>query len=93
MFGSKCYIKVPDENRSKLDNKARECRLISFEGDSIYMVVNPSRKKLRSCNVIFTKDQSNQNAKEGSPIEFPSQVTETSDEKDTHTEDQEDTSR
>jgi len=93
MFGSKCYIKVPDENRSKLDDKARECRLISFKGDSIYMVVDPSRKKLRWHNVIFTEDQSNQNDKEGSPIEFPSQVTENSNEKDTHMEDQEDMSR
>ena len=93
MFGSKCYIKIPDENRSKLDDKVRECRLIGFEGDSIYMVVDPSRKKLQSHNVIFTKDQSNRSDKEGSPIEFPSQVTETSDEKDTHMEDQEDMSR
>src|SRR5882724_12961897 len=69
MFGSKCYIKVPDKNRSKLDDKARECRLISFKGDSIYMVVDPSRKKLRWHNVIFTEDQSNQNDKEGSPME------------------------
>jgi len=45
------------------------------------------------CNVIFTKDQSNWNDKEGSPIELPSQVTETSDEKDTHMEDQEDMAR
>ena len=42
---------------------------------------------------MFTEDQSNRNDKEESPIEFPSQVTETSNEKDTHTEDQEDTSR
>jgi len=93
VFGSKCYIKIPDENRSKLEDKARECRLIGFEGDSIYVVVDPSQKKLRSRNVIFTEDQSNRNNKEGSPIEFPSQTTETSDEKDTHVENQEDMSR
>src|SRR5882724_9234832 len=93
MFGSKCYIKIPDENRSKLDDKARECRLIGFEDDSIYVVVDPSRKKLRSHNVIFTEDQSNRNDKEGSPIEFPIQTTETSNEKDTHAENQEDMSR
>src|SRR5882724_7244446 len=93
MFGSKCYIKIPDKNRSKLEDKARECRLIGFEGDSIYVVVDPSQKKLRSRNVIFTEDQSNRNNKEGSPIEFPSQTTETSDEKDTHVENQEDMSR
>src|SRR5882724_6186050 len=52
IFGSKCFIKVPDESRSKLDDKAKECRLIGYEGDSIYIVVDPNRKKLRR-NVIF----------------------------------------
>src|SRR5882672_9602452 len=33
VFGSKCFIKIPDETRSKLDDKAKECRLIRFEGD------------------------------------------------------------
>ena len=39
---SKCYIKIPDETQSKLDDKAKECRLIGFEGDSIYIVVDPT---------------------------------------------------
>ena len=33
----------------------RSCRLIGFEGDSIYVVVDKERKKLRSCNVIFSE--------------------------------------
>jgi len=40
----------PDQ---KLDNKAKECRLIGYEGDSIYVVVDASKKKLHSRNVIF----------------------------------------
>src|SRR5882724_899492 len=47
VFGSKCFIKVPDETRTKLDDKALECRLIGFEGDSIYVVVDSNMKKLR----------------------------------------------
>src|SRR5882724_6895954 len=42
VFGSKCFIKVPDESRTKLDNKAKECLLIGYEGDSIYVVVDMS---------------------------------------------------
>jgi len=31
IFGSKCFIKVPDESWTKLDDKAKECRLIGYE--------------------------------------------------------------
>jgi len=75
VFGSKCYIKVPNKTQSKLDDKARECRLIRFEGDSIYVVVDLAQKKLQSCNVIFMEDQSNWNNAAESPIEFLSQTT------------------
>src|SRR5882672_5406239 len=64
VFGSKCFIKVPDENRSKLDDKASECRLIGFEGDSIYLVVNSNRKRMRSRNVIFMEGTANRSSNE-----------------------------
>jgi len=64
VFGSKCFIKVPEETRTKLDDKALECRLIGFEGDSIYMVVNSNKKKLQSCNVIFVESIANRQAKD-----------------------------
>jgi len=48
IFGSKCFIKVPDETRSKLDDKAKECWLISFEGNLIYIVMDMDRKRLRT---------------------------------------------
>ena len=59
VFGTKCFIKVPDELRAKFDDKARECHLIGFEGESIYIVVDADRKKLRSCNVIFMEGNGN----------------------------------
>ncbi len=40
VFGSKCFIKIPDETRSKFDNKVKECCLIGFEGDSLYVIVD-----------------------------------------------------
>jgi len=46
VFRLKCFIKVPDETWSKLDDKAKECQLIGYKGDSIYMVVDMSQKKL-----------------------------------------------
>ena len=42
-----------DETQSKLDDKSKECKFIGYEGDSIYVVVDASKKKLCSCNVIF----------------------------------------
>jgi len=35
MFGLKCFIKVPDKTQSKLDDKAKECHFMGFEGESI----------------------------------------------------------
>src|SRR5882724_8824589 len=93
VFGSKCYIKIPDETRSKLDDKARECRLIGFESNSIYIVFDQTWKKLRSSDVIFIEDQSNQRDKTDSPLEFSSQAAEVTNEKDTHIENEEDTNR
>ena len=59
IFGTKCFIKVPDEHRAKFDDKARECHLIGFEGESIYIVVDADRKKLRCHNIIFVEGNGN----------------------------------
>ena len=53
LFSSKCFVKVPDETHSKLDDKAKEYCLIRYEGDSIYMVMDVRKKKLCSHNVIL----------------------------------------
>src|SRR5882724_6673732 len=59
VFGSKCFIKIPDNTRSKPDDKALECRLLGYEGDSIYVVVDLDKKKLWSQNVIFLEGRAN----------------------------------
>jgi len=74
VFGSKCFIKVLDEIRTKLNDKAKECCLIGYEGDSIYVVVDAEKKKLWSHNVIFLEGNAHhQNNKEPSVLEFPNQ--------------------
>src|SRR5882724_1144117 len=64
VFGSKCFIKIPDETRSKLDDKALECRLIGYKGDSIYVVVDSDKKRLQSRNVIFMEGRANRRNKD-----------------------------
>jgi len=72
VFRYKCFIKVPDEKQSKLDDKALECHLIGFEGDSIYVVVDSDKKKLRSHNVIFMEGKANRCGKnDPTAIAFP----------------------
>jgi len=72
VFGSKCFIKIPDETHSKLDDKALECRLLGYEGDSIYMVVDSDKKKLWSQNVIFLEGRANRvNKDEPVSVVFP----------------------
>ena len=67
VFGSKCFIKVPDKMRSMLDDKERECRLIGLEGKSIYIVVDAEKRKLRSQNIIFVEGTSNRHNKNRPP--------------------------
>ena len=72
VFGSKCFIKIPNEIRMKLDDKMKECRLISFKGDSIYVVADQERKKQKSHNVIFIEGTGHRN-NEGKTVEFSNQ--------------------
>jgi len=71
-----CFIKIPDETRSKLDDKAKECQLIRFKGDSIYIVINLDQKKLGLRNVIFIESQTSWNEAVEPPIEFLRQTAE-----------------
>ena len=74
VFGSKCFIKVLDETRTKLDDKAKECRLLGYEGDSIYIVIDADQKKQRSHNVIFVEGIAHCRIKDApSTLEFPKQ--------------------
>jgi len=56
-----------------------------YEGDSIYVIIDMNWKKLGSWNVIFMENQTMRNDSTESPIEFPSQIMETSDNNDIHT--------
>src|SRR5882724_2631495 len=79
VFSSKCFIKVPDETQSKLDDKAKECQLIRYEGDSIYVVVDADKKRLCSCNVIFREGTATRsNSTRSTPMEFQNQEVKTS---------------
>src|SRR5882672_2729442 len=86
IFGSKCFIKVPNETRSKLDDKAKECRLIRYEGDSIYVVVDADKKRLHSHNVIFIEGTAtHSDSTRSTPMEFQTLEVETSEENDIDT--------
>jgi len=78
---------VPDETRSKLDDKAKECRLIGYKGDSIYVVVDADKKRLCSHNMIFIEGTATRsNSTRSIPMEFQNQEVETSEDNniDTH---------
>ena len=62
-----------------MDDKAKECRLIRFEGDSIYVVVDSDQKKLRLRNMIFVESQTSWNEAVEPPIEFLGQTAEATD--------------
>ena len=92
MFGLKCFIKVPDKTQSKLDDKAKECHFMGFEGESIQVVMDADRKKLCSHNVIFMEGQVSHSDGTGPmTMEFQSQDTEAAkdDYKGTHSADDE----
>jgi len=77
VFRSRCFIKILDETQSKFDDKVKECHLIKFEGDSLYVVVDAGKKKLCSHNVIFIEGPSKRgDSDEPSVIEFLKQVLE-----------------
>ena len=67
----------------KLDNKAKECQLIWFEGDSIYVVVDQERKRQRSRNVIFIEGAGHRSNERGT-LEFPGQEEQKEDDNQAH---------
>ena len=58
VFGSKAFVHVPKDERSKLDAKTRECIFIGYGHDEFdYRFYDPIKKKLvRSRDAIFVKD-------------------------------------
>ena len=59
VFGCKCFVHVPKDERSKLDAKTRQCIFIGYGQDEFgYRCYDPIEKKLvRSRDVVFVEDQ------------------------------------
>ncbi|KAK8921663.1 hypothetical protein KSP39_PZI019972 [Platanthera zijinensis] len=75
VFGCKVHVHVPKEERSKLDEKSRECILMGFPHEEFgYRLWDPVNKKMiRSRDVIFVEDQvvCEPNAAESQVPQFP----------------------
>jgi hypothetical protein len=59
VFGCRAFVHVPKDERSKLDNKTKQCIFLGFEDDGFgYRLWDPEEKKIiRSRDVIFFEDQ------------------------------------
>ena len=59
MFGCKAFVHIPQDERSKLDAKTRQCILLGYGLDEFgYKLFDPIAKKVvRSRDVVFVEDQ------------------------------------
>ena len=59
VFGCKCFVHIPKDERSKLDAKSKQCIFIGYGQDDFgYRCYDPVGKKLiRSRDVVFIEDQ------------------------------------
>ena len=59
MFGYRAYIHIHKDERSKLDDKAKECIFLGYGHDEFgYRLWDPvPRKFIRSKHVVFLEDQ------------------------------------
>lgn len=59
VFGCKAFVHVPNDERSKLDSKTRQCVFVGYGQDEFgYRLYDPVEKKLvRSRDVIFVENQ------------------------------------
>jgi hypothetical protein len=59
VFGCKAFVHIPQDERSKLDSKTRQCIFLSYGGDQFsYKLFDPiARKFVRSSDVVFVEDQ------------------------------------
>lgn len=58
IFGSKCYVQIPKEKQTKLENVSKEMILLGFDenNSNIYRCYNPEEKTITiSRNVKFIK--------------------------------------
>jgi hypothetical protein len=59
VFGCKAFVHIPQDERSKLDSKTRQCIFLGYGGDQFdYKLFDPmARKVVRSRDVVFVEDQ------------------------------------
>jgi hypothetical protein len=83
-FGCKAYAHVPDQKRTKLDSKTRECIFLGYSEDSkAYRLFDPrTRNVIKSRDVIFDeqdnkKSQVNEEVRENTTITTTSKVSTT----------------
>jgi hypothetical protein len=59
VFGCKTFVHIPNDERSKLDNKTKQCIFLGSKDDGFgYRLWDPKEKKIiRNRDVIFFEDQ------------------------------------
>jgi hypothetical protein len=59
VFGCKAFVHIPQDEKSKLDSKTRQCIFLGYRGYQFgYKLFDPiARKVVRSRDVVFVEDQ------------------------------------
>jgi ribosomal protein L12E/L44/L45/RPP1/RPP2 len=59
VFGCEAFVHIPQDERSNLDSKTRQCILLSYGGDQFgYKLLDPiAIKVVRSRDVVFVENQ------------------------------------
>jgi len=59
VFGCKAFVRIPQDERLKIDTKTRQCIFLDYGLDKFgYKLFDPIAKKVvGSCNVVFVEDQ------------------------------------
>ena len=59
VFGCKAFVHVPNDERSKLDDKTRQCIFVGYGQDQLgYRFYDPVQKRLvRSHDAVFIEDE------------------------------------
>jgi hypothetical protein len=60
VFGCKAFVHIPQDERSKLDSKTRQCIFLGYGGDQFsYKLFDPIARKFvrRGLDIVFVEDQ------------------------------------
>ena len=59
VFGCRAFVHVPRDERSKLDNKTKQCIFLGYSNEELgYRLWDPTTKKIiKSRDVVFFEDQ------------------------------------